>query len=1567
MSTLNELSSVLRNAGISFPETATVSQLRKLMEQTIGTARSDDIGHDEVPPFPNGSGTSTYDLETQSSVLLNEMRDLQLANSRRETPQTESVPDERAQPNLKPHGDDDQVENVQIELVPVEPAQPNLDDLDIELVRLEKLVRIRQLRTQLASLEVEVPIPNTSSRRVDFADIQHSINMFNGDDSYGIRKWVTDFNTVADSARLDPRDRLIFSRRLMAGSAALFLRSTTADSWETLQQNLIREFDRPLDRRQVYQVLTNRRIRRDESSRQYVLVMQDLARQADISEKELIQFIVDGLGDNSPAVLMLYQASSMADLKEKLAVYDHYRTSNRTFNAARSLVPVANNRQVPSPSPIRINGTSTVASSSPAHRPALAGNPNPVPNVMPDQIRCYNCRQFGHVAANCQREKRPINGCFHCYSSDHQYQQCPKRIRSRTVAAVTPDNPPNEDGAIYDEDDIAAVQQVCVDFEVNGRQTKSTLFSLLDTGSPVSFIRCSLVPSELCAKELTYSGCRGLGNARIYTFGIVNCFITFKNVHKHIHVQIVPDNVLPTPLLLGRDFLKLFDISLRFSVTRQRLNALNLQPEYCHTGDLLNVCYNSYFLASDFITRFLKQRPHMFFCESPKDNILSSNNINSVCESMSIGNENVYALFPEHFESEEWDIGYMFGKKIREDTLSIIERFYSNAEPIEKPFTEQSMHIRLTSDTPFYCSPRRLAYSDRVEAEKIVRNLISEGIVRPSDSPYASPIVLVKKKSGDYRMCVDYRTLNKLTIKDNYPLPLVEYCLEYLDGKSCFSVLDLKMGFHQVKMEEKSIKYTSFVTPFGQYEFTCMPFGLKNGPSVFQRFITFILRDMIENKEVFVYMDDILLATPDPVSHLRLLTKLLNLINLYQLKLKISKCKVMQDRIDYLGYSVDRLGIRPNDHHLSAIKNYPVPTNTKQLHSCLGLFSYFRRFVPGFSRIALPLLNLMREGVPFNFDKECDSAFSVLRDSLVKAPVLAIYSPERETEIHTDASSHGYGAVLLQKQEDSTFRPCAFYSHRTTPAESRLHSFELETLAVVKALDRFGPTVGFSKHIKIVTDCNALALTLAKKDINAKISRWVFQIEQYNYTIVHRKGISMSHVDALSRNHPIVAAITSDEIECHLQATQSRDPIVLEICSRLENGPVEHYELDNGLVYRKKINNRSAFYVPREMENNVIRLVHEKLGHLGVEKCYEQLRVHYWFPGMQNKIKSYIENCVRCIMHSTPSRRHERTLHSIPKAPIPFDTVHIDHLGPLSSIQNKNKHILVVIDSFTKYVKLYPANTTSTKEACAALTKYFESYSRPRRIVSDRGTCFTSLEFSSFILDNNIEHVKNAVAAPQANGQVERVNRVLTAMLGKITEPVNHSNWSRMLSKVEYAINNSFHSSTKQTPSMLLFGVAQRGPEVDKLSEYFEDKNIQTSPPDLSALRLEASSKIEKSQCRNESSYLKRSVPPRSFNEGDFVVIKNVDTTVGRNKKLIPKFRGPYRIHRVLPNDRYVIRDIETYQVTQIPYNAVHEAGRLKPWVQAQNDVVGACFGDKQHIPITIRVDRLSDLAECNN
>lgn len=1550
----------LKTAGIEFPASATVETLQQLyasVEKPGNCSRTPTPSPDNRsrPPSPNPE----EDFRSQSP------------NSDHQFPLPSLNHDAVSRaPSLNHIPDTIPSSSLPVVTVPCQPIieasfpipedVPDRDSIDDELLRLRKMVEIARLRAELQKLEMPCETTPVNRRRLEFQDVEYSLQKFTGDDSYRVVKWVNDFEEILDSGRVDERDKLIFARRMMDGTARKFLTTIHTPNWSSFRAQLVGEFGRCRSRHEVYVELSHRTIRRNETAHQYIIEMQSIAAHTDISESELVQFILDGFGDIGPSGTFIYNANTLAELKESLTRYEHRRT--RPF---LNRAPVQH--RIPHPTTITSRNLHVISTNGPSVPVVDASRP------VKEQNRCSNCRTLGHHESTCLKPRRPAGSCFNCWETGHWHRDCPRRRRVNIAATVQEDQPIEIQPESVDNpltEELSATQTVSISFNVDGIgcSNESTFLSLFDTGSPVSFIRKSAVPPEHQSSQLTYTKYQGLGNAKLFSYGNPVCHIKFQSQICSNNILVVPDHVLPIPILIGRDFLKKFGISLYRSMPSTRFNNNKKKTEIInpvvatvhHTNKLMKSKHKSYYCASNLIDRLL-MRPDIDLPFVPESHGLIDKNLKPKVPPFNLFNELPYAMVtePELSYLEEINISHHFGVNYYDKCQQLVHDYFTlKSRPYKTAPVQHSMKIRLTTDTPFYCSPRRLSYKEKDEVTKVIEDLSSRNIIRPSCSPYASPIVLVRKKNGEMRMCIDYRSLNKITVRDNFPLPLIDDCLEYLDSKHCFSLIDLKNGFHHVTMDPDSIPYTSFVTPYGQFEYVQMPFGLRNGPSVFQRFITTILHEMIMSREIVVYMDDILVATVTPEEHLKVLSKLLNRLAEYKLEIKLNKCRLLQSSVDYLGYLANSHGIKPNSSHVETIRNYPTPTTAREVQSCLGLFSYFRRFVPSFSRIAAPLLNILRKDTVFKFDSDCSKAFSTLRDALVSAPVLSIYNPNRETELHTDASSHGFGAVLLQKQEDNKWHPVSYYSRRTTPAESKYHSFELETLAVIYALRRFRVYVE-GRPFRIVTDCNSFAQTLSKKTLNPRIARWALELENYNYTIIHRKGTDMGHVDALSRP-PLASLIyehdsdlhslfvQNDDIDFYLHATQSRDPVLTGIRQQLQTKDVDPYEMSNGLVYRRMSQGHLALCVPFEMETHVIRLIHEKIGHLAKDKCYDQISLHYWFPSMHRKIQDYIQNCIRCIIHNPPRHINERTLHSIPKEPVPFDTVHIDHFGPLPNVLNKNKHILVIIDSFTKYVKLYPVNTTSTKEVCSALEKYFSYYSRPRRLVSDRGTAFTSSDFANYLSDQNILHVKNAVAAPQANGQVERVNRVLSRMLSKLSEPVKQSDWSRMLNKVEYAINNSVQSSTKQSASMLLFGVRQRGLEADELTEYLDEQQSSHRSRDLENLRTNADIAIKSSQQKNEIQYAKRSVPPRKYSKGDYVVIRNVDTTVGANKKLIPKYRGPYIIYRVLPNDRYHIRDIENCQITQIPYQGTLEAARLRPWTRAEDDSVDWCSEDDE-------------------
>lgn len=456
-------------------------------------------------------------------------------------------------------------------------------------------------------------------------------------------------------------------------------------------------------------------------------------------------------------------------------------------------------------------------------------------------------------------------------------------------------------------------------------------------------------------------------------------------------------------------------------------------------------------------------------------------------------------------------------------------------------------------------------------------------------------------------------------------------------------------------------------------------------------------------------------------------------------------------------------------------------------------------------------------------------------------------------------------------------------------------------------------------RFKIVTDCNALALALKKKDINPRIGRWILELLEFDYITEHRPNTKMNHVDALSRLPTDVLVIEDNSFELNLSLSQSHDKKLRELREELQKAEDAHFEMRNGIVYRKR-DKDLLFYVPQAMKSHVLNKYHDQMGHLGTEKTLETILKSHWFPCMKQKVKNYISNCLKCIAFSPSTGKKEGYLHSIPKGQIPFETYHIDHYGPIDKDRLVKRYLLVVIDAFTKFTKLYPTKTTATNEVINNLTSHFHNYSRPRIIISDRGTAFTSNEFQEFCREKDIQHIRIATISPKANGQVERTNRVLGPMISKLINNDEKIYWYKVITDIEFALNNTVHKTTGETPSRLLFGIDQKGKIIDRISEYIENTINNDNDRDLKNLRDRAARKIEKSQKYNKEYFDKKRKSARAYKIDDYVMIRNIDTTKGASHKIIPEFKGPYKIARILRNDRYVVKDVENHQVTNKPY-----------------------------------------------
>lgn len=504
---------------------------------------------------------------------------------------------------------------------------------------------------------------------------------------------------------------------------------------------------------------------------------------------------------------------------------------------------------------------------------------------------------------------------------------------------------------------------------------------------------------------------------------------------------------------------------------------------------------------------------------------------------------------------------------------------------------------------------------------------------------------------------------------------------------------------------------------------------------------------------------------------------------------------------------------------------------------------------------------------------------------------------------------------MLIQWKDNDKVVVAYYSRKTSPEERKYHSYDLETLAVFNAFKAFR-TYLLGIKFKLITDCNAIRATASKKDIQPRVARWWMYFQDFNFEIEYRPGQKLAHVDYLSRN-PI------DSIDClavditdaeWIKVAQMQDPNIEIIQKILQSGvrepEVNHYfenfDLKNGVVFRKTVNG-NKWVVPKMSRFHIVKMCHDDRGHFAVEKTLNLIQQSYWFKGMRRFVKKYVKACLNCLYYKSSGGRQPGYLHPIDKISVPFHTLHLDHVGPFVKSSSKNTQILAIIDGFTKFCILEPVRDTKTRHVIKALEKLIVIFGVPTRIISDRGTSFTSHGFSSFCKELGIKHILNAVATPRANGQCERLNRTLLNALATSSADDSEQAWDKYVKKVQSAINCTVNRTTKRSPAQLLLGYNPRGIAGAALAAEIQ---ATLDHLDLEDLREKAKEMIDKNQQDQKQYYDKRRFKAPLYKVGDVVMVKTAQQATGSSRKLLAKAKGPFRITAVLPNDRYEVQDL---------------------------------------------------------
>lgn len=534
-----------------------------------------------------------------------------------------------------------------------------------------------------------------------------------------------------------------------------------------------------------------------------------------------------------------------------------------------------------------------------------------------------------------------------------------------------------------------------------------------------------------------------------------------------------------------------------------------------------------------------------------------------------------------------------------------------------------------------------LSKPEQVAMEDYIRDSLAAGIIRPSSSPVGAGFFFVDKKDKTLRPCIDFRGLNDITVKNTYPLPLINSAFNPLHEATIFTKLDLRNAYHLIRIRQGDEWKTAFNTPLGHFEYLVMPFGLTNAPTVFQNLINDVLRDMI-NRFVFVYLDDILIYSRNAQEHTRHVRQVLERLLKNRLFVKAEKCEFHTTTISFLGYIISAGEIKMAPEKLTAVRDWPRPETRKQLQRFLGFANFYPRFIRNYSRVAAPLTSLTSVNKPFLWTSEAEDTFNELKSRFTSAPILVQPDPSQQFIVEVDASDSGVGAILSQRSAtDQKLHPCAFFSLRLSPAERNYDVGNRELLAVKLALEEWRHWLEGSEQPFIVwTDHRNLEYIRSAKRLNARQARWTLFFGRFNFTLTYRPGSRNIKPDALSRQfsfqessvspEPIlpsscVVASLTWEIEAKVRQAQEQTP-------------------DPG------IGPPNLLFVPDPVRSQVLQWGHaSKLTcHPGVNRTLEAIKQRFWWPTMDKDTREFVLACPTCAANKTTNRPSAGLLQPLP-------------------------------------------------------------------------------------------------------------------------------------------------------------------------------------------------------------------------------------------------------------------------------------------------------------------------------
>ena len=852
--------------------------------------------------------------------------------------------------------------------------------------------------------------------------------------------------------------------------------------------------------------------------------------------------------------------------------------------------------------------------------------------------------------------------------------------------------------------------------------------------------------------------------------------------------------------------------------------------------------------------------------------------------------------------------------------------FADSLNDLREPAKMNEFVITTTDEIPVVCPSYRINEKHRQVIKEEIDKLLDAGIIRESDTPYSAQALAIPKKDKTVRTCIDFRKLNKKTVRSQHPITRQDDIFDRLAEAKIYSTFDLKSGFFQMPLHKDSIPKTGFSTQDGHYEFLRMPMGVTNGIAEFCKAIKAILGNC---KNVEIYIDDVVVFSNSFEEHLLHLRNVLIIFKERNLKINRKKCAWAQEEIKLLGHIISANSLKMDPEKIKAIKDWKTPSKVVHIQQFLGITGYYRRFIEHYSAYAFPLNELIKKDVKWVWSPECDKVFNLLKEKLISYPILQKPNFNKPFILHTDASGTWIGAVLTQKDELGREYNCYYYSCILKGAEIHYGITEKECLAIVKAVKHF--RVYLFNHFTIVTDHAALKWLMDKTEPTGRLARWTMFLQAFDFTILHRAGRKHCNADALSRPILSIMASTSGEAEHKdIQASLEEeanlssadlDPHEDEFLLHfLRTGKfvvgssnqqrkriikiAGDYKLERGILYYARDDMFKIIPEPNKRLEIVTAAHHN--GHFKVETTYNRLKEKFYWRDLMRDIEHVISQCIRCLKYSK-IRVNEHPALALNINSI-FDRCGIDMIGGLFETVDGYKYILVIIDALSKYPYAVATKTKSAIEIAKHFFNYISLFGAPKELVSDQGKEFLNEVIKELANVSGIEHIVTSSYNARTNGHTERYNQTLMECLRKLADE-NKENWPDYLPFALMAYRSRVHTSTRFSPYQLAFGKQMnelidytKVPDENVNDELALDRRISEICRQYEDYIDKAKINVGKAQRIQKTNQDKHHKIVENLKPGTKVYIKAPHLLL---KKLDERFIGPYTVHTVSQRGNY--------------------------------------------------------------